>query len=128
MKPKSSISFTLVIVKLIIFNIFLFGICIVGFSFYKINIDKPYSIIEALVFLSLFYLLLRISFQIKKILYTIKNRNPFVLENITRFKSISNNIFLFGIIDAVFNYRSRKNSGMALLATSTGSFSSCLYF
>lgn len=57
---------------------------------------------------------------LKKIVHSIKRKNPFISENVISFTKIGFYILLVGILDAILRYPIPNNSGLEILATSYG--------
>ncbi len=57
--------------------------------------------------------------NLKRILKSIKQKDPFNFNNLTYFKNIGYYIFMIGVIDAIGNYP--KQTGIAIFGTSNGS-------
>lgn len=77
------------------------------------------DIITIIAFVLLFAGYFMVILNLKKILKSIKQKDPFNLDNVTYFKNIGYYIFGIGTIDAVGNYP--VDTGFAILGTSNGS-------
>lgn len=75
------------------------------------------TFIVAVIFFGGYFMVI---FNLKKILSSIIQKNPFNFNNILYFKRIGYYILAVGVIDAVINYTKTGDSGFVLIGTSNG--------
>lgn len=94
---------------------------LIGFSISFINIenkvDEIPSMIAILILIIGYFMIVS---KLKKILLSIREKDPFKESNITNFKSIGYYILAIGFVEAVINYP-RPSYGIEIIATSNGS-------
>lgn len=97
-------------------------ILFIGLSIsYIITIDKNMNdIISLIVVVLLFSGYFVIVMYLKGIIGSIRQRDPFNLNNISYFKNIGYIILAIGIVEAVINYP-KQSYGLEIMATSYGS-------
>lgn len=88
----------------------------------KRNIGGIYNPIFAYsLFVTVYGGYLAIIVSLKKILFSIEQKNPFLSESVHLFKRIGYIILMVGLSDAVANYPTPNNSGIYFLKTAYGS-------
>ena len=102
--------FTTLPLMAIIFQMFLGG-----------NADIKNNILNMIVGLIILGGYFMIIFTLRKVIKSIRSKNPFNPDNILYFKRIGGYILMVGVIEAMLRYPTPNTTGLDILATSYGS-------
>lgn len=119
MKNKKSISFLngLLIVMLGVILTILIGVIYLKVAKGEFFHNIMGTIVGSAILMGYFITIL----TLKKIVESVKAKDPFVSDNVTYFRRIGIYILVIGIVEAIINYPIPNNSGIEILATSNGS-------
>lgn len=121
MKNDNRLSFLKGVLNVILLDIILSFIGIISYVFAEGNggkIDTILRIIMRLIFFGGYFIII---FTLKKILESIREKDPFNRDNVVYFKRIGLYIFIVGVMDAIMNYPKPNHSGLQIISTSYGS-------
>lgn len=121
MKNDNRLSFLKGILNLILLGTILSFVGIISYALVEGNgrkIDTILRIVMGLIFSGGYFVIV---FTLKKILESIRKKDPFNRDNIVYFKRIGYYIFIVGVMDAIMNYPNPNHSGLQIISTSYGS-------
>lgn len=104
---------------------FIFFIVVVTTVMMLFSIDTVKSMITRISITAIFLVII---YDLRIIIDTVIRKNPFILNNVKRFKRIEYLIFLLGLVDIIVNFNNGK--GALLIGTPYGNihFDTLLYF
>lgn len=121
MKNDNRLSFLKGILNIILLGTILSFVGIISYALVEGNgrkIDTILRIVMGLIFSGGYFVIV---FTLKKILESIRKKDPFNRDNIVYFKRIGYYIFIVGVMDAIMNYPNPNHSGLQIISTSYGS-------
>ncbi|MBW4827409.1 MAG: DUF2975 domain-containing protein [Clostridiaceae bacterium] len=121
MKNDNRLSFLKGILNLILLGTILSFVGIISYALVEGNgrkIDTILRIVMGLIFSGGYFVIV---FTLKKILESIRKKDPFNRDNTVYFKRIGYYIFIVGVMDAIMNYPNPNHSGLQIISTSYGS-------
>jgi len=121
MKNKKRIRFLNVLLNIILAFTMLLFIILIFSQFYTENSSIRNIILEIVLGLIFYGGYFMITFTLKKILKSVRDKTPFNLDNIMYFKRIGYYIFIVGVTDAIINYPKPTNLGFEIMSTQYGS-------
>lgn len=102
--------------SLLVFLGLIVGLTVMAKS--EAGLKDLFNIIIGLVYVSSFFIAV---ITLKKILKSIKNKNPFNIDNINHFQTIGYCFIAIALLDGILSYPKANTSGIEIFATSYGS-------
>lgn len=118
MRHEKKVKFLKGLLNVIGFFVLMILIIAIVFPIMKLDEKGVTDTILSVIFGTLFFSsYLIIIFNLKRVLSSVHGENPFIQDNVTRFRRIGYCIFFIGIIDAIIHYQNRTVSGFMLIGT-----------